>query len=74
MKEGGASFLELVNVVVQQLRDEVNVCQNHPPAAVPVQTELVEGLCLDTLLCLVGGLLFLDDVADFGLLLLDLLE
>lgn len=36
-------LLLLVDVVVQEFNDEVDVRQNHPPAAVAFATKLVEG-------------------------------
>lgn len=36
--EGCVSFLELVDVVVQQLGDQIYVRQDHSAAAVPAQT------------------------------------
>ena len=33
----------LENVVVQQLLDEINVCQQHSPAAISLHTKLSEG-------------------------------
>ena len=46
--------LELVDVVVEQFGDQVDVCEDHSPAAVPIQTKLVESEALGTLLrCIV---------------------
>jgi hypothetical protein len=34
--------LEFINIVVEQLGNEINVCQNHSSAAISVEPELVE--------------------------------
>ena len=39
-------FLELVDIVVEQFWDQIDVSQNHSPAAVSVQAQLIEGLSL----------------------------
>lgn len=62
------SFLELVDVVVEKFGDQVDVSQDHSSAAVPAETELVKGECLDAF----DRLVFL--VVLSGLLLLELLD
>ena len=50
------SVLVLVDVVVEQLGDEVDVCQDHAAAAVPVEAQFVECQALNGLLLTVVAL------------------
>lgn len=45
--------MELIDVVVKQLGDQVDVGEDHPSAAVPVQAEIVQSKSLDALLAVV---------------------
>ena len=44
-------LLLLIDVVVQQLDDQVDVGQDHAPAAVPLATKLVKGLATQKTAC-----------------------
>lgn len=45
-EQRGTAAGRLLTVVVEELLDQVNVCEHHPPAAVSLQPQLVQGVTL----------------------------
>ena len=45
-KQRGTAAGRLLTVVVEELLDQVHVCEHHPPAAVSLQPQLVQGVAL----------------------------
>jgi len=53
------SFLIFINIVIEQLRDQINMGQEHSPATIPIETEIIKNLGFGGALHLVGLVLLL---------------